>query len=111
MATTTFKASGALAVGVGTTTVYTAPALTTALVMGLVLSNILTSDINVTITWTDASAAATYNLGKTIPIPAGGSVVVVGDNNRKILEAGDALKVVSDTADSVDVSVDVMELA
>ena len=37
------------------------------------------------------------------PIPVGGSLVVVGGDQKVVLEPGDAIKVTSDTASSADV--------
>ena len=103
------KASGSAAIGTVQTTVYTTPGATSTLVHSLILSNILASTINVTVAWTDSSAAATYNLVKNAPISPGGSLVIAGDNNKIVLEANDAIKVTSDTAASVDASISVLE--
>jgi len=40
---------------------------------------------------------------KAAPVPVGGTLVVVGGDQKVVMEPGDALKVVSDTASSADV--------
>lgn len=108
--TTTFKNKGSAAVGAAPVTVYTVPGATTVVVQGMVIANILATDILVTVTWTDSSAAATYNLVKDAPIPAGGSIVII-DNNKLNLETADDIKVTSNTAASADVSLSYMAIA
>ena len=42
-------------------------------------------------------------LVKAAPIPVGGALVVVGGDQKVVMEPGDAIKVTSDTAASADV--------
>lgn len=95
--------------GVGTTlaSIYTVPASTETTIIGLSISNIVSSQIVVDVQL-DASgrtsgAEDSVYLIKGAPIPVGGSLVVVGGDQKVVLEPGDVLKVKSDTASSADV--------
>lgn len=83
-------------------TVHTAPVSTETTVIGLSLAN------------TGASAAtASVKLGtiyviKDAPIPVGGALVVVGGDQKLVMNAGDLLKVSSDI--TVDVITSVLEI-
>jgi len=95
--------------GVGTSlaSIYTVPASTETTIIGLSVSNIVTSQILVDVQLdgsgrTSGAVDAVY-LVKGAPIPVGGSLVVVGGDQKVVLEPGDVLKVKSDTASSADV--------
>jgi len=95
--------------GVGTSpaTILTCGAATETTIIGLSISNIVTSQILVDVQL-DASgrtsgAEDSVYLVKEAPIPVGGSLVVVGGDQKVVLEPGDAIKVTSDTASSADV--------
>ena len=47
---------------------------------------------------------------KAAPVPVGSSLVVVGGDQKVVLEASDVLKVTSDTASSADVSLSILEI-
>ena len=95
--------------GIGTTlaSIYTCPASTETTIIGLSISNIVSNQISVDVQL-DASgrtsgAEDSVYLIKNAPIPQGGSLVVVGGDQKVVLEPGDTLKVKSDTASSADV--------
>ena len=95
--------------GVGTSpaTIYTCPSSTQTTVIGLSISNIVTSQILVDVQL-DASgrtsgAEDSVYLVKDAPVPVGGSLVVVGGDQKVVMEPGDVIKVTSDTATSADV--------
>jgi len=95
------------AVGTSAATIYTCPADTETTIIGLSISNIVTSQITVDVQL-DASARTSgvesaVFLVKAAPIPVGGSLVVVGGDQKVVLEPGDVLRVSSDTASSADV--------
>jgi hypothetical protein len=50
-------------------------------------------------------------LVKAAPVPVGGSLVVVGGDQKVVLEPGDAIKVTSDTASSADVVLSHLDIA
>lgn len=92
-----------------TSTVYTVPASTTTIVLGLTLSNISANTIYCTVGITN-SDGDDVNFLKSIPIPTGSAVEVMS-GNKIVLEAADTITVASDTANSLDTTLSVMEQA
>ena len=95
------------AVGASAASIYTCPASTETTIIGLSISNIVTSQILIDVVL-DASgrtsgAEDSVYLIKDAPIPVGSSIVVVGGDQKVVMEPGDVLKVTSDTASSADV--------
>lgn len=95
--------------GIGTSaaTIYTCPASTETTIIGLTVSNIVTSQIEVDVQL-DASgrtsgAEDSVYIIKAAPVPVGSSLVVIGGDQKVVMEPGDALKVTSNTASSADV--------
>ena len=95
--------------GIGTSpaTVFTCPSSTQTTIIGLSVANIETSQITVDVQL-DASgrtsgAEDSVYLVKAAPIPVGGALVVIGGDQKVVMEPGDAIKVTSDTAASADV--------
>ena len=86
--------------------VYTVPSSTTTVVIGLTLANTASSQITADI---KLSAGSTIFLAKNIPIPAGSSFEYMA-GNKIIMEAGHTLKVASNTADSLDTAMSIMEI-
>lgn len=87
---------------------YTVGASTEVTVIGLDLSNTTASQILVDVTLNDGTND-TY-LIKQAPIPSGGSLVVVGGDQKVVLETNDSIKVKSDTATSVDAVMSILEI-
>ena len=95
------------AVGTSAATILTCGASTETTIIGLSISNIVTSQITVDVQL-DASgrtsgAEDSVYLVKAAPIPVGSSLVVVGGDQKVVLEPGDAVKVTSSQASSADV--------
>jgi hypothetical protein len=95
--------------GIGTSpaTVFTCPSSTQTTIIGLSVANIESSQITVDVQL-DASgrtsgAEDSVYLVKAAPIPVGGALVVIGGDQKVVMEPGDAIKVTSDTAASADV--------
>jgi len=86
------------AVGTSAATLFTANSYDT--VVGISLSNITVGTINVSCYIND-SVNDIY-LVKDVPIPAGGSLQVLDGGAKFVVQSGDALKVISDTASSCD---------
>lgn len=105
----TFKRKLQANVGTTLTTVnsYTVPASNTATIIGLSISNITTDPVLADVTVND-STADVY-LVKNAPIDAGSTLVVVGGDQKVVLEAGDSVKVKSNAATSVDVVMSILE--
>lgn len=107
----TFKNALTASIGTSPTTVYTAPAATASTVIGATVANRTSTAITVDVTVVDSSASVTAYLGRYIPVPAGSSVIVVGGQEKVVLETGDYLQVVSSADTSADAIVSVLEIS
>lgn len=105
-----FKRKLSRSIGTTLTSVgsYTVPASTEVTVIGLDIANTSSSQVLVDATVNDGSND-TY-LIKEAPIPSGGSLVVIGGDQKVVLEPSDSIKVKSDTASSVDVVLSILEI-
>jgi hypothetical protein len=95
-------------VGITTVAVYTVPAATTTTVIGITLANVSGSGINVGVGVSRASSDS-VKLLKNAPVPQGSTLEFM-QGNKIILEATDTLTVQSDTNNSLDVSVNILEM-
>jgi hypothetical protein len=104
----TFTSYVAKNVGASASTLFTVAGSTTATVIGLSVANTtessITADIYITRSATD------YYLVKGAFINAGSTFIASGGDEKMVLIAGDALKVVSSAATSVDVIASVLNL-
>jgi hypothetical protein len=95
------------AVGTSPASIYTCPSSTETTIIGLSIANIVTSQILIDVILDASSrtsgAEDSVYLIKDAPVPVGGTLVVVGGDQKVVMEPGDILKVVSDTASSADV--------
>jgi hypothetical protein len=89
------------------TTIYTAPASTTSVVVGLVVSNDAGSDTTVTVSAT--KGATTVNLLTSAPLPAASNLSVLSNNNRLVLLTGNSISVTAGA--NVDVVASVLEIS
>jgi hypothetical protein len=105
----TFKNSFSKDVGTSAATIYTAPSLTQTTLIGLSVANTTTSPITCDAYVT--SSGTDYYLIKTATVPVGGSLVIVGGDQKVVLEAADVLKVVTSAASSADVVCSLLEIA
>lgn len=105
----TFKNSVTASIGTSATDVYTAPGATTTTVIGAAVSNRVASVIAVDATVTDTSGSVTAYLVKAAPVAIGGALVLIGGDQKVVLETGDKITVTSDTAASADVVISVLE--
>jgi len=64
--------------------------------------------VAVTVDATVKNSSTSYYLIKDAPIPVGGSLELIDGGSRFVLESGDALKVDTDTASSLDTWVSVI---
>jgi hypothetical protein len=87
---------------------YTVGSSTKTVVVGLVLANVSGSSINVDATVNDGTND--YYMIKNAPVAAGGSLVVVGGDQKIVLNTSDSIKVKSDTASSLDAIMSIMEI-
>jgi bifunctional ADP-heptose synthase (sugar kinase/adenylyltransferase) len=97
-------------VGTTATTIggYTVPGATTTVIVGLSMANDTGATINASAFIANATAL-TY-LVKNAPITTGGTLVIVGGDQKIVLQPTDNVKVVSDTASSLDAVMSIMEI-
>ena len=85
---------------------YTVGASTATTVIGLTCANTTSAAITVDVQHNDGSNDTYVVKGATVP--AGGSLVVVGGDQKVVLEAGDSVKVTSSAATSCDVIMSIL---
>ena len=106
----TFKLKTKANVGVTTVGIYTAPAATTTVVIGITLANTSGSGVNVGVAVSRTSdTKEDIKLLKNAPIPSGSSLEFMA-GNKVVLEATDTVTVDSDTNNSVDAALTIMEI-
>lgn len=105
----TFKNAFSASIGTSAVDVYTVPSATTSTIIGASVANIDSSAVNVDVTVTDTSGTITAHLVKGAPVPVGGALVVIGGDQKVVLEATDKITVTSDTASSIDAVVSILE--
>ena len=98
--------------------VYTAAGSTTTVVLGLILTNINTSQVTAEVELVSTTSSRGGNndvangtafLAKDIPIPVGSSVELLA-GNKVVLEAGDKLRVDCSVADKLSGTLSIMEI-
>ena len=97
-------------------TVYTTPSSTTTIILGLVLSNIHTSQVTAEVELVSdtsgggrAATNGTSFLVKDAPIPAGSSLELLA-GNKVVLETTDAIRVDCSVADKLSGTLSIMEI-
>jgi hypothetical protein len=99
------------AVGSSNVVVYTAPANTTATIIGFTVSNKMPdTNIFVDVFYTAANSSFAYML-KGAEIAIGGAVVPVGGEQKLVVETGSTITVASSSANSADVLISVLEIS
>lgn len=93
------------ATGISAVTAFTSDSNDT--VISVRLANIVATSIAVDVYV--ASGGTNYYLVKGISIPTGSSVELIDGASRFVLQSGDVLKVISDTASSLDTWVSVVD--
>ena len=76
--------------------------------IGMTLANITSGVISVTATLHDGTN--TTHIVKDAPIPTGGSLILLGGDQKVVLMTGDKIIVTSNTASSVDVIMSFLEI-
>ena len=100
----TLRAVGTSPVDVGAVVA----ASTQTTLIGMTMANITTGVINVTATLNDGTN--TTHIVKDAPIPTGGSLILLGGDQKVVLMTGDKVIVTSNTASSVDVIMSFLEI-
>ena len=104
----TFKLKTKANVGISTQNVYVVPSATTTVVIGITLANTSGSGCLVGVGIT-RSSTDDVKLLKNAPIPQGSSLEFMS-GNKVVLETTDTLTVNSDTNNSIDASLTIMEI-
>ena len=108
------KTNDAMPTSAGTPlTLYTVPGSTTAIVLGLMLCNVHTSqvtvDVHIESDTSDTETNANVHAIKDAPIPVGSTLEVMSGNNV-VLQATDVLKIDCDVAAKIDATLSIMEI-
>jgi hypothetical protein len=104
----TFKSYAVKNVGTGAASVYTCPSATQTTLIGLSMANTSVSPIT-----TDAyitRSAVNYYLVKGATVPVGGSLVIVGGDQKVVLQPADILYVLNSAATSGDCFASLLEI-
>ena len=104
-----FKLVTDTGVGTSAATVHTGASATETTIIGLTVANIHTAQIEVDVQLENNDGDNVY-LIKAAPIPVGSSLVVVGGEQKVVMNASDVLKVTSNTATSADVALSILEI-
>lgn len=103
-----FKSYVSKNVGTSAASVYTCPSATQTTLIGLSMANTssspITSDAYVT------RSAVNYYLVKGATVPVGGSLVIVGGDQKVVLQPSDVLYVVNSAASSGDCFASLLEI-
>ena len=101
--------------GAALSTVYTVPSSTTAVIIGLTISNIkgqsITADAQIVTASSTGENADDVYIVKDVPLPAGSSIEVMS-GNKIILETGDIVKAAGSngSGSDADVILSIMEI-
>ena len=109
MPTNTFTSYVNKDVGTSAATVVTVASGTQTTIIGCSCANTATAPVTVDVYITRSTV--NYYLVKGATVPVGGTLVVVGGDQKVVLKVADALKVVSSLSSSVDVVTSVLEIA
>lgn len=87
---------------------YTVASGATSIMLGLTLSNITGGTVNASVFINNGNL--NYYILKNAPITSGGALVPIGGDQKMVLQFNDNVRIVSDTASSVDAVMSIMEI-
>jgi uncharacterized Zn ribbon protein len=90
-------------------TIYTCPASTETTVIGMTVANLTAGQITVDVKLENNDGDNVFMV-KDAPVPVGSALVVVGGDQKVVMEASDVIKVQSDTANSADTILSILEI-
>lgn len=105
---TAFKNSITGIIGTESHRVYKCPSGTTATVIGLSLANISSSEVTANVL-VIANTSFQAHIIKNAPVPVGGTLVVIGGDQKVVLEAADEMRVKGGASASLSAVVSVLE--
>ena len=88
---------------------YTVPSATATTIIGLTCANVLTTAITVDVSLYNTTDGSTH-IVKGATVPAGGSLVVVGGDQKVVMETGDQILVTSSASNSCEVIMSILEI-
>jgi hypothetical protein len=88
---------------------YTVPAATQTTVIGLSVANLTANTVKATVIHHDGSNST--NIVKAAQVLPGTSLVIVGGDQKLVLQTGDSVRVSSDTETSLDVVMSILEIS
>ena len=110
----TFKLKTKAAIDTSLVAIYTVPADTRTIVLGLTIANrqggSVTADAQIVTASSSGENADDVYIIKSVPLPAGSSIEVMA-GNKLVLEAGDVVKVKGSVTNAVDALLSIMEIA
>ena len=95
-------------------TYYTVPSSTTTVVLGISLANTSASSVTADVqiisdTSHNSETNSTAYLGKSLPIPSGGTLEIM-QGNKLVLQTTDAIKAKASAGSAVDLLISIMEM-
>ena len=105
-----YKRISSAGIGTGFSAVdsYTVAGSTEVTIIGLTVANVTAGPVKADVSLFDG--ASYFSIVKEAPIPSGGSLVVIGGDQKVVMEPGDSMRVKSDTASSLDVVMSILEI-
>jgi len=108
------KSNAAMPASAGTPLdLYTVPSSTTSVVLGLVLANVHTSQVNVSVKLVSNTSDTETNqdtfLVKNAPIPVGSSLELLG-GNKVVVQTTDKIQIDCSVAAKIDATLSIMEI-
>ena len=88
---------------------YTVAASVSTTIIGLILSNTTNAQITIDATLNDGTID--YYLIKNAPINVGGSLILIGGDQKVVLNTGDSIKIKSSAATSCDAIMSILEIS
>ena len=104
-----FKLVTDTGVGTSAATIHTGASSTETTIIGMSVANIHTAQITIDVQLENNDGDNIY-LIKAAPVPVGSSIIVVGGDQKVVMNASDVLKVTSSVASSADVALSILEI-
>ena len=105
----TFKLKSKNNIGVSIVGIYTVPAATTTVIIGVTAANVSGQGINVGIGISRGANGDDISILKNVPIPQGSALEIM-QGNKIVVEAVDTVTAKSDVNNSLDVALTIMEI-
>ena len=87
---------------------YTVGVATQVTVIGLSVANTTVSDVTASVALNDGTND--YYLVKDAPVPSGGALVLMGGDQKLVMQSGDSINVTSSAATSLDAVLSILEI-